>query len=956
MDVDADERRLQEEVIELDDDPFAARLFATRAEVFEAANSRAVEALDDSDDDDNPEPSFLDDDPAVRAAYIRCYIAGAFQGATRPVVHSMLEASYALLSSASRRSGLEFQGLEKFARTQRTLERRLGVNTDDIIQVFYICNICWRMHNHEQVLNMDSPACTNDDCEGKVYTLKRMQDGSEKRTPIKIVSYVSPVTAIKLMLARRGKYDQLQHWRREGDEPGPGPPSTDRGESLQLDPDRPMTDIYDGWGWRAIQAGLVRQQRGEWDLPEDVDVDNIKQSFTKLDAGLVFQKNTDWFQSIKGSYSTGAIYLSCLNNPRSVRYLREETPLIYVLPGPHEPNTEQLNEVCKPFVGDFLELGKVVHGIVDHEVSDLPAIRKVQGLASCTSKLFMCPEDTTESFALVDPSAFDPSKYTPRSDLRYRKYAFHYATADAEHQEAIFDRRGVRWSIFNLWPGWMAAGSAPKDYMHGMFLGACKHVTRTILYSSGMFNGINARSTRQPLSIVNDTFDSIWWPPSVGRVPKNLVSTGSGKADEWRSLMSVLFIAVFAAWNVDGAIPDADAPQSATNTNAAKSQKATHARLRARRVEFLEARVENPTEEDYEEAHSKKTSRNYREHYDALLKFTVAVRILSAESISVNDVERGTQLLCEAFQQWAAMGCSLTPYCHLMTHIKSQYLRLGPIAYTTAAWAYERNNGDLKKVHHNGHTGGELEATMMRAWWKRVRIVDLINNLESLPRPWTAEDVESIELLHRCMKGDMKASRGTLETYMDRYNAAANATPRVELPRQSQEVQLRNFGISEGQPLYGLTLQLLRDLWAPHMNIVADVSMAADATRYHGRARTFTNVIVGRRRFGVSTRSRGIAACYGYIDIRIPIRIDYLITTSQTAPDGTICTANIAFIRRFARRADDMMRDVDWAFWATDLGTEIWHAGELGELEAVAMERLSGQFEGQEPDVFDDDG
>ncbi|KAI0039529.1 hypothetical protein FA95DRAFT_1460227, partial [Auriscalpium vulgare] len=885
-------------------------------------------------------PAFLDDDPAVRGAYIRALVAGRFQGATRPVVHSMLESSYSLLSSASRRSGMEFRGLERFARTQRTMERRLGVNTDDIIQTFYICNTCWRMHTHEQVIAMDSPTCTNDDCEGKVYTIKRMQDGSEKRTPIKIVSYVSPVTAIKLMLARRGKFDQLQHWRRVGDEPGLGPPSTDRGESLQLDPDRPMTDIYDGWGWRAIQAGLVRQQRGEWGLPEDVDVDNIKQSFTKLEAGLVFQKNTDWFQPIKGVYSTGAIYLSCLNNPRSIRYLREETPLIYALPGPHEPTTEQLNEVCKPFVGDFLELGRgldvrvrdrpaktIVHGIVDHEVSDLPAIRKVQGLASCTSKFFMCPEDTTESFALVDPSAFDPSStsppyilcYTPRSDLRYRKYAFAHATADAEHQEAIFDRRGVRWSILNLWPGWMAAGSAPKDYMHGMFLGACKHVTRTILYAGGMFNAPSARSTstRQPLKVVNDTFDKIWWPPSVGRVPNNLVSAGSGKADEWRSLISILFIAVFAAWNVDGEIPDTDAPSSASNTNAAKAQKATSARLRARRVEFLEARVENPTEEDYERARSKKTSRNYREHYEALLKFTVAVRILSAESISVNDVERGTQLLCEAFQMWAAMGCSLTPYCHLMTHIKSQYLRLGPIAYTTAAWAYERNNGDLKKVHHNGHTGGELEATMMRAWWTRVRIVDLINNLESLPRPWTVEDTESIELLHRCMKGDMKATRGTLETYMDRYNAAANATrmsripalqlsddlpfsgARVELPRQSQQVQLRDFGRSEGQPLYGLTLQLLHDLWAPHMNLVADVSTAHDATRYHGQARTFSNVIVGRRRFGVSTRSRGMAACYGYIDVRIPVRIDYLITTSQTASNGTTCTADIAFVRRF---------------------------------------------------------
>lgn len=63
------------------------------------------------------------------------------------------------------------------------------------------------------------------------------------------------------------------------------------------------------------------------------------------------------FQSIKATcHSTGALYQTICNNPRSLQYLREETILVFVFPGPHEPTLEQLNHVMTLFIDDLLKL------------------------------------------------------------------------------------------------------------------------------------------------------------------------------------------------------------------------------------------------------------------------------------------------------------------------------------------------------------------------------------------------------------------------------------------------------------------------------------------------------------------------------------------------------------------------------------------------------------------------
>ena len=56
------------------------------------------------------------------------------------------------------------------------------------------------------------------------------------------------------------------------------------------------------------------------------------------------------------THSTGAIYMTIVNNPETVRFLPSEMHLAIVLPGPDEPTLEQLNELISPLVDEFIHL------------------------------------------------------------------------------------------------------------------------------------------------------------------------------------------------------------------------------------------------------------------------------------------------------------------------------------------------------------------------------------------------------------------------------------------------------------------------------------------------------------------------------------------------------------------------------------------------------------------------
>ena len=268
------------------------------------------------------------------------------------------------------------------ARTLQTAERRLRIDPNQFIVYYFLCSTCWARHHPSALYDLNSASCTIPGCMGQLYSVKELTDGQIKRTPLRVVP-TAPITAmIQLFLLRPGKYEEFQHWRIPGlDDVSHVAPLHEPADPLDAyeDVHWVMGDITDGWGWRAVSWGLERRKVSSvvsrWGV-EDVLVEEKVQRFISLPCGLLFSVNIDWyaclifvhpvtahqfssrFSPTKRSrlHSTGAIYVTILNNPRAKRFLPQETILYCVIPGPHEPTLEQLNYITEPLVDELQRL------------------------------------------------------------------------------------------------------------------------------------------------------------------------------------------------------------------------------------------------------------------------------------------------------------------------------------------------------------------------------------------------------------------------------------------------------------------------------------------------------------------------------------------------------------------------------------------------------------------------
>jgi hypothetical protein len=113
------------------------------------------------------------------------------------------------------------------------------------------------------------------------------------------------------------------------------------------------------------------------------------------------------------------------------------------------------------------------------------------------------------------------------------------------------------------------------------------------------------------------------------------------------------------------------------------------------------------------------------------------------------------------------LGIHLVINHHLAMHYEDMIKLFGPI-YGWWLFAFERFNGMLEKVNHNGHDGGRMELTLLRNWVQTHLIYEYLISL-----PADAHDFER-KFLDDLIK-DEGRQRGSMMTQVAILRSEASA-------------------------------------------------------------------------------------------------------------------------------------------------------------------------------------
>src|SRR2546429_4000735 len=252
--------------------------------------------------------------------------------------------------------------------------------------------------------------------------------------------------------------------------------------------------------------------------------------------------NLDWFQPFTYTqHSTGAIYASICNLPRSERNKPENIIYLSFLPGPKEVGLERINHYLAPIVDEFLELWKGWRIPKTHECpegldikvaliigsSDTPVTQKLFGHRSAVMKCYRCEKRSTYSDEYKKThyggmENYDEWVTNPADALLHRKYAQEWMECNSKSsRENHFKEHGVRWSELLRLPYMDPIRFAVIDPMHCLFLGVAKWIIKSIF--------INQRKlTMEQLRVVQQKMDQIDLPSDIGQIPAKIAIGNDG--------------------------------------------------------------------------------------------------------------------------------------------------------------------------------------------------------------------------------------------------------------------------------------------------------------------------------------------------------------------------------------------------------------------------------------------
>ena len=208
--------------------------------------------------------------------------------------------------------------------------------------------------------------------------------------------------------------------------------------------------------------------------------------------------NLDFFQPYKHvQYSMGAVYLTVLNLPRTLRYKQENIILVGLIRAANEPHHD-LNSFLKPLVEDLLKFWdgielyvasmkyqKQIRCALLCVACDLPVGKKFSGFLGYNAHLgcSRCYKRFSGTVGSMDYSGFDRSTWKCRSSSQHRNDACSLLTVRTKSElQKRESELGCRYSVLLELP-YFDARMLIVDPMHKLFLGTAKQYLKSILIS-----------------------------------------------------------------------------------------------------------------------------------------------------------------------------------------------------------------------------------------------------------------------------------------------------------------------------------------------------------------------------------------------------------------------------------------------------------------------------------------
>ncbi|KAG9223512.1 hypothetical protein CCMSSC00406_0007004 [Pleurotus cornucopiae] len=196
--------------------------------------------------------------------------------------------------------------------------------------------------------------------------------------------------------------------------------------------------------------------------------------------------NIDFFDAegmtVRGATgSWGLFSTACLNLPESEMH-KPEKMYFNIIPGPHEPDVNQLNHFMRPFVDEMCTSwtrgvyytrtalcpeGRISRDAVACVVCDLLGARKAAGLPYPRSHAYC---SVCQCFKQATLGRFDPENWVEHDVEQMHKFAESYRDAPTiDARQKLFDKFKVRWSELWRLPYWNPVRQLVVDVMHAVY-------------------------------------------------------------------------------------------------------------------------------------------------------------------------------------------------------------------------------------------------------------------------------------------------------------------------------------------------------------------------------------------------------------------------------------------------------------------------------------------------------